>query len=389
MIAGRLTALALAGALAMTGCGATRPNTHELVVGSRPGVESMLLADIYTGALRSYGFPARSEQAPDPLTKLDSGAFVVVPGFTGRVLQRFQPDTTVRSDAQVYKAMVGALPEGIAAGDYTTAAEDKPALAVTESTAKSWGGTDLSAVPQHCDGLVDRIDRRCVDAVGGRQLPAPSFSRIPRRCNAFRRASGPDDYRGLDHQHRPGRAGRPGRADRRQAGAGAGRKRGAAVSPQRADRSATAGGQRGGGCAGHRRAGRDAPAGDRRRRPPSGRRRVAGRTPARALTRRRLHPAEHGGEQPLVSGTGDPHDQVQHDGVLADQHPGLVLADRFQDDLGRPLRGGAGQPFVEELVPAPQGPRPSAVRPLRAIAVLMPPGCTEVTFTGSRLSTNS
>jgi len=152
-MAGRLTALALAGALAMTGCG-IRHNTHELVVGSRPGVESVLLADIYTGALRSYGFPARAEQAPNPLTKLDSGAFVVVPGFTGQVLQRFQPDTTVRSDAQVYKTMVGALPEGIAAGDYTTAAEDKPALAVTESTAKSWGGTDLSALPQHCDGLV-------------------------------------------------------------------------------------------------------------------------------------------------------------------------------------------------------------------------------------------
>ena len=174
MIAGRLTALALAGALAMTGCGATRHNTHELVVGSRPGVESVLLADIYTGALRSYGFPARSEQAPDPLTKLDSGAFVVVPGFTGRVLQRFQPGTAVRADAQVYKAMVGALPEGVAAGDYTTAAEDKPALAVTESTAKSWGGTDLSAVTRHCDGLVvgSITGASTPSAVGSCRLPA-------------------------------------------------------------------------------------------------------------------------------------------------------------------------------------------------------------------------
>jgi glycine betaine/choline ABC-type transport system substrate-binding protein len=172
--ASRLITLALAAALAMTGCGATGHNTHELVVGSRPGVESMLLADIYTGALRSYGFPTRSEQAPDPLTKLDSGAFVVVPAFTGRVLQRFQPGTTVRSDAQVYKAMVGALPEGIAAGDYTTAAEDKPALAVTESTAKSWGGTDLTAVPQHCDGLVigSITGASPPSAVGSCRLPA-------------------------------------------------------------------------------------------------------------------------------------------------------------------------------------------------------------------------
>jgi len=152
VIARRLTALALAAALATAGCAHTG-HPSELVVGSRAAVESVLLADIYTGALRSYGFPARTEQAPDPLTKLDSGAFVVTPGLTGRVLQAFQPGATVRSDAQVYKAMVGALPEGIAAGDYATAAEDKPALAVTDSTSKSWGGSELSGLLKHCDGL--------------------------------------------------------------------------------------------------------------------------------------------------------------------------------------------------------------------------------------------
>jgi glycine betaine/choline ABC-type transport system substrate-binding protein len=152
--AGRFIALALSAALATAGCDHTGHHTAELVVGSRSGVESTLLADVYTGALRSYGFPARTEQAPNPLAKLDSGTFVVVPSLTGRVLQAFQPGTTVRSDAQVYKAMIGALPEGIAAGDYTTAAEDKPALAVAEPTSKSWGGSDLGTLPQHCDGLV-------------------------------------------------------------------------------------------------------------------------------------------------------------------------------------------------------------------------------------------
>ncbi|HXY66526.1 MAG TPA: glycine betaine ABC transporter substrate-binding protein [Mycobacterium sp.] len=177
MTAGRLTALALAAVLAMAGCARIDSAQHrpgELVVGSRPGAESVLLADIYTGALRSYGFPARTEQTPDPLTKLDSGAFVVVPGFTGRVLQVFQPGATVRSDAQVYKAMVGALPEGIAAGDYTTAAEDKPALAVTKSTAKSWGGNDLSGLPRHCDGIVigSIAGASTPSAVGSCRLPA-------------------------------------------------------------------------------------------------------------------------------------------------------------------------------------------------------------------------
>ena len=168
MIAGRLLVLALTAALATSGCGHSVETSHhsaELVVGSRPGVESTLLADVYTGALHSYGFAARTEQAPDPLTKLDSGAFVVAPSLTGRVLQVFQPGDAARSDAQVYKTMIGALPEGIAAGDYATAAEDKPALAVTDATSKSWGGSDLSALPRHCDGLV-------VGSIAGAPTPA-------------------------------------------------------------------------------------------------------------------------------------------------------------------------------------------------------------------------
>ena len=106
--------------------------------------------------------------------RLDSGAFVVVPAFTGRALQVFQPGAAARSDAQVYKSMVGALPEGIAAGDYATAAEDKPALAVTDSTSKGWGGNDLSALPRHCDGLVvgSLAGAPTPAAVGSCRLPA-------------------------------------------------------------------------------------------------------------------------------------------------------------------------------------------------------------------------
>jgi glycine betaine/choline ABC-type transport system substrate-binding protein len=172
--AARFIALALTAALATAGCGHTGHHAAELVVGSRAGIESTLLADVYTGALRSYGFPARTEQAPNPLDKLDSGTFGVVPSLTGRVLQAFQPGATVRSDAQVYKAMIGALPEGIAAGDYSTAAEDKPALAVAESTSKGWGGSDLSALSQHCDGLVvgSIAGAPTPSAVGSCRLPA-------------------------------------------------------------------------------------------------------------------------------------------------------------------------------------------------------------------------
>jgi glycine betaine/choline ABC-type transport system substrate-binding protein len=139
--------------LVAAACGG-RPGPRELVVGSGPDTESVVLAQLYAGALRSFGAPAHVESAGDPLTKLDAGAYEVVPGFTGRLLQTFVPDATAVSGEQVYRAMVAALPEGVAAGDYTPAAQDTPTAAVTEATAAAWGGRELTALVRHCEQLV-------------------------------------------------------------------------------------------------------------------------------------------------------------------------------------------------------------------------------------------
>jgi glycine betaine/choline ABC-type transport system substrate-binding protein len=179
---GRLAGLLLAVTVAVAGCAAHTGDHHaapELVVGSRSDPESTLLAGIYVAALRSYGSGARAETATDPMAKLDSGTFTVVPAFTGKVLQSLQPGASALSDARVYRVMVSALPEGIAAGDYTTAAQDKPALLVTGSTAKAWGGSDLSAdlsaLPKHCGGLVIGIvaGGQAPSGVGSCRLPTP------------------------------------------------------------------------------------------------------------------------------------------------------------------------------------------------------------------------
>ncbi len=179
---GRLAGPLLAAALAVAGCATDTGDRRahaEVVVGSRPGSESTLLAGIYVAALRSYGFAARPETGADPKAQLDSGAFTVVPTFTGRMLVTLQPGASAMSDKDVYRAMIAALPEGIVAGDYTTAADDKPVLLVSRSTAKTWGGSDVSAdlstLPQHCDGLaVGTIDgHHEPSTVGSCRLPAP------------------------------------------------------------------------------------------------------------------------------------------------------------------------------------------------------------------------
>lgn len=137
-------------------------------VGSATDTETTLLAELYAAALRYYGTPAKVDIVPDPLAALDSGTVSVVPGFTGRLLQDFAPGSAARSDRQVYRAMVGALPEGVAAGDYASTAEDKPALAVTASTAKLWGSRDLETLVSHCSELI--MGER-VGAIAGRATP--------------------------------------------------------------------------------------------------------------------------------------------------------------------------------------------------------------------------
>jgi glycine betaine/choline ABC-type transport system substrate-binding protein len=135
----------------------------------------MLVAHLYAAALRFYGSPAHVQQASDPFADLDSGDVTVVPGFTGRILNRFAPDSAARAPAQVYREMVAALPEGIGAGDYTTSAEDKPALAVTEATAKGWGGRDVGAAVRNCDKLKPGVVKGAPwpTAIGTCTLPTP------------------------------------------------------------------------------------------------------------------------------------------------------------------------------------------------------------------------
>lgn len=144
--------LALLAALAV-GCGAPGPGP-SLAVGASPDPTSTLLANIYAAGLRYYGTTAVVEVSDDPIGRLDEAQSTVTAGFTGRLLQRFAPGSAARAPESVYRAMIGALPEGIAAADYAVAAEDKPALAVTAATATAWGGSELTGAVRRCATLV-------------------------------------------------------------------------------------------------------------------------------------------------------------------------------------------------------------------------------------------
>ncbi len=167
-------------ALVSAGCGG-RSGPAALAVGAGPTPESTLLGQLYAAALRYYGTPAEVTATDGALGVLDSGSVTVLPGFTGRFLTQLDPGATARSDEQVYRDLVSALPEGVAAGDYTMSAQDKPALVVTEATATAWGGTDLGALRRNC------AEAR-PGAVAGAKVPASVGSCTPAKPAVF-----PDD----------------------------------------------------------------------------------------------------------------------------------------------------------------------------------------------------
>ena len=175
----RRRAWVLLAGLLVAGC-TTNPAPPPMTVGATHDPETTLLAHIYAAGLRYYGTPARVEAADDVMATLDTGKATVAPGFTGRLLRRLDPESTARSAASVYRAMVGALPEGIAAADYAIAAEDKPAIAVTEATATRWGSRDLTALVRNCAGLrlgvipgSETTGSPITGVVGDCTLPAP------------------------------------------------------------------------------------------------------------------------------------------------------------------------------------------------------------------------
>ncbi len=175
----RRPALALT-ALLIAACGA-QPEPPSLSVGAAPDPQSQLLAHLYASALRGTGVPVRVIPADDPVAALDAGELTVVPGFTGRLLAVFAPESAARSDRQVYWALAGALPEGLAVGDYAMTAADKPVLAVTKATASAWGDSDLRTLVRHCAGLA-------VGAVAGERVPAAVG-----RCRPAKTREFPDD----------------------------------------------------------------------------------------------------------------------------------------------------------------------------------------------------
>ncbi|HSF26286.1 MAG TPA: ABC transporter substrate-binding protein [Actinomycetes bacterium] len=160
-----LSAIAVAAALALTGCGgdggnplttgaATGPATAgttagstgtaagaAIVVGSANFPENELLAQIYAKALAATGASVSTKlnigSRETYIPALQDGSIDLLPEYSGVLLQYFDKSATAVTPDDVYTALGSALPSGLIVLDRSQA-EDKDAVVVTRETAEKY-----------------------------------------------------------------------------------------------------------------------------------------------------------------------------------------------------------------------------------------------------------
>lgn len=162
------TAIALAGValLGLTACGSGSSDPMSsassgggstssggagkpIVVGSADFSESVVLAEIYAGALKAKGVDASTKTNIGSreiyLKALTDGSVQVVPEYTGALALYYDKAFDKTEPNDVYDALKAALPKELTVLE-KSAAEDNDSIVVTKETAGSLGVTNLSGL---------------------------------------------------------------------------------------------------------------------------------------------------------------------------------------------------------------------------------------------------
>lgn len=160
----KLTAAATLAVLA--GCGGGDPlqpsqngGGSEIIVGSADFAGNVLLAEIYTGALRGAGAKVTTKLrigTRETIVKgLQDKSLTIVPEYTGNLLAFFDKTATQTQPDEVYSALQSKVPAGLTVLDKSEA-EDTDVLVVTQQTAQ-----------QHSLATVEDLGPKCGEFVLG------------------------------------------------------------------------------------------------------------------------------------------------------------------------------------------------------------------------------
>lgn len=119
----------------------------SIVVGSADFSESVLLAEIYAGALRAKGVDASTRTNIGAreiyLKALEAGEIQVMPEYTGALAIYYEKDFNETDPEKTYEALSAALPSGLTVLK-KSAAEDVDCIVVTAKTAESRNLTSIA-----------------------------------------------------------------------------------------------------------------------------------------------------------------------------------------------------------------------------------------------------
>ncbi|MBB3663943.1 MULTISPECIES: ABC transporter substrate-binding protein [Prauserella salsuginis group] len=137
--------------------GAEGGDDGRIVIGASDVGESLLLAEIYAGALRGAGADDVTVRPPvggrEVLVQaLQDRSLTLAPDYSGNLLRYFDQDTSATTSDEVYRELPRALPEGLEVLDQSPA-ENTDMLVVREELAAQ-GVRTISDLAPRCDRLV-------------------------------------------------------------------------------------------------------------------------------------------------------------------------------------------------------------------------------------------
>lgn len=115
--------------------------------------EAEIVGHIYANALVREGWRvtplSQAGTQDEVIDSVTTGEATFTLGYSGELLRRFDPSSTVRAPDEVYSAMMAALPEGVTAADQSPA-EDAPVYVVSKHTSVTSGLESLSDLAGRC-----------------------------------------------------------------------------------------------------------------------------------------------------------------------------------------------------------------------------------------------
>ncbi|MGQ4601038.1 glycine betaine ABC transporter substrate-binding protein [Nocardia sp. R6R-6] len=148
--------LVLASVALVVSCG-NDESGRSITVGAGDSAESVVLAEIYAGALARTGartaVVTRLGGRADYLAALDADRVQVVGEHTGALLAHLDEHATARPPAKVAQTLSAALPEGLVVSDIADGADLRPRVVLTAAAAARGDLRSVGDLAPRCAGL--------------------------------------------------------------------------------------------------------------------------------------------------------------------------------------------------------------------------------------------